>query len=469
MSRWIWVILSVAISTLVYFTIRYGLNPKPIPLMNLTQFEDLEQMGAVVYKRLRQNMRQERVIIIGSSPEVISEMSVWSGFFKTALADRFKIDVVFQRRGQKEIPKLGDWETVEFDQTEIASGELFGKIKSRLQRGHLVVVHTSTVEGTHLVKSSLSKELDRSLRQPVISISTLPLALDSQAEDDLQALCLNDRDEEGVFRLNCAANRAAKKALKKKPDPTKSWAVLERHGLKEFLLFVYHNPSVHARSHWEESRLRGAFGIYDPHVGLISRDLAQEEKAFPSRPGYRVLLVGDSVTADQPFSGQLKAGLVRLNPKVKFNFLTAAVPGWDTWQKSEYLRTRAEGLKPDLVILQFCIDDFDKGLDRVTNGFKASAKLSRKLGFGLKIVLLPAIGETREFDRVPRETVRRIVAELNLQEVAVDLMDLTTQYASDLWQKSPGDPIHPNDEGASIIAEKIIDQLPKPDEQKYFL
>ena len=242
MSRWIWVILSVAISTFVYFTIRYGLNPKPIPLMNLTQFEDLEQMGAVVYKRVRQNMRQERVIIIGSSPEVVSEMSVWTGLLKSALSDHLNIDVVFQRRGLKELPRLGEWETIEFDQVEVVSGQLFEQIKARLQRGHLIVVRTSTIESTHLVKSSLSKELDRALRQPIMSISTLPLALEAQAEDDLQTLCLNERDADGVFRLNCAAHRAAKKALKKKPDPTKTWAVLERHGLKEFLIFVHQNP-----------------------------------------------------------------------------------------------------------------------------------------------------------------------------------------------------------------------------------
>lgn len=239
MSRWIWILAAIAISTLVYFTIRFGLSPKPVPMMSLTQFTSSEDLGATVYKRLRQFVRQERVLVLGSSPELNEGLEVWSGFMKSALADKMKVDVFFQRRNLPAIPKVGEWELVEFDPSDVLSGKTIEEIKARLQRGHLVLVHTSTIEGTHFVKDSLTRKLDQHLRQPVLSISTFPLVLTPQGESDLQALCLNARDEEGVFKLSCAADRAAKKALRRKPDPSKMWALLERHGLKEYLLFIH--------------------------------------------------------------------------------------------------------------------------------------------------------------------------------------------------------------------------------------
>jgi hypothetical protein len=242
MSRWIWIAIAVAISTSVYFTIRYGLSPKPIPVINLTSFGNEEEIGAVVYRRLRQNILQERLLILGSNPDLTNPQEVWTGFLKTALADKIKIDVLFQRTNTHSIPQIGAIEIVPFDQTAAVSGKLVVDVKARLQRGHIVVVHATTIEASHLIKNSLSKQLDSVLRQPVLSIATMALAVGKEEEEGIQALCLDaGKDEHGHFRLNCAAMKAARKVKRKKPDPSKMWAVLERHGLKEFLLFV-HRP-----------------------------------------------------------------------------------------------------------------------------------------------------------------------------------------------------------------------------------
>jgi hypothetical protein len=242
MPRWFWILLSVLISTLVYFTIRYGLNPKPIPVMNLTQFDNEEQIGAVLYRRLRQNIRQERLVVLGSSADLANVHDLWTGFLKTAAADQLKIDVFYQRQGPQAVPAEGAMEMAYFDQAMFESGKLVEEIKSRLQRGHLVLVQLTTPEASHLVKESFSKKMDRELKQPVLAISTLPLAIGAKEEEGLQALCLDaSRDETGLFRLSCAAQKAAKKVERKKPDPTKTWAVIESHGFKEFLIFV-HRP-----------------------------------------------------------------------------------------------------------------------------------------------------------------------------------------------------------------------------------
>src|SRR6187200_922925 len=101
MKRWLWFLVSIVISTGVYFTLRYGLRPKPIPVLNATEFAETPQIGAVIYKRLRQEIRGERIVLLGSTPELQDYEQVWMGLLKTAVADQINIPVLFQHEGLK--------------------------------------------------------------------------------------------------------------------------------------------------------------------------------------------------------------------------------------------------------------------------------------------------------------------------------------------------------------------------------
>ncbi|MGE0528873.1 MAG: hypothetical protein AB7G93_14275 [Bdellovibrionales bacterium] len=241
MPRWLWILLALVISTTVYFTIRYGLRPKPIPVLNPTQFQHLEQVGVVIYKRLRQNIRSERVVLLGSGEGVKGDAEIWAGLLKGASADKESI-VYFVREGVEPVPDSAAWETHRFMAGALSSGDLLKEVQARSKGGQLVIVHAHTDEVTHLVPNSLSRQVDRLLRHPVLSLSTLPLVVNLAEHDDLQPECVNT--VEGNDRrayLDCAAFKVARKFLKKKLAPDKLWAVMERHGLKEYLVFI-HQP-----------------------------------------------------------------------------------------------------------------------------------------------------------------------------------------------------------------------------------
>ncbi len=239
--RWIWILIAIAVSTTVYFTIRYGLRPKPIPVMNPTSFERLEQIGIVTYKRLRQNIRSERVVLLGLSSDVPGNSEVWLGLLRAAAADKEKV-VVFPSRADFQIGMENTFEWVPYSEEADNSGQLLELAHERMKGGHLVVILGSSNEVSHLVAGSLSQKLDRLVGHPVLSISTLPLSLDESEIRLAETECLEPSSEGNPLRrLHCAAIRSGRKFLKKKLDPEKVWAVLERHGLKEYLLFI-HQP-----------------------------------------------------------------------------------------------------------------------------------------------------------------------------------------------------------------------------------
>lgn len=244
MSRWLWILLAVFISTGVYFTIRYGLRPKPIPVLDPTDFTELRQIGVVIYKRLHQNVRAERLVVLGSSDEVKNYEQVWTGLIESAIADKEKL-VFFLEEGLKPLANPENAEVVNFNEAQVASGSLYEEVARRLQRKQLVIVHARTVRSSHLVKDSLSLKLDPVVKHPVLAISETKLAVAESDVNNLYPQCVlvpsDPGDPADLTRLKCAAYKVARKFLKKRLAPDRIWAVVERHGLKEYLVFI-HQP-----------------------------------------------------------------------------------------------------------------------------------------------------------------------------------------------------------------------------------
>lgn len=243
MLRWIWILVALGVSTSVYFTIRYGLRPKPIPVLNPTEFSTLDEVGTAMYKRLRQNIRAERVLLLGSGQDIKDSLLIWSGLMRAAVADREKL-IVFSRLADPGFPADLKTEMFVFEDAMLQDGRFVDEVKKRIKMRQLVVILAHTKETTHLVDGSLSRQLEKAVRHPVLSLSTLKLAIDKDGLDSLQPQCLDaSEDPDGVRRLGCAAVKVARKFAKKKLSPDKMWAVAERHGLKEYLVFIYEPPA----------------------------------------------------------------------------------------------------------------------------------------------------------------------------------------------------------------------------------
>jgi hypothetical protein len=239
LQRWLWFGAAILISTVVYATIRYGLRPKPIPVMNATAFQQAEEIGAVIYKRLRQEVRAEQALVLGSDPDLKDYPEIWTGFLKAAVADNVKIEAFFERESLSLPWVMDGWPVVPFAPAKIASGELFNNVKARVGPGHLVVIHGPTDDVSHLTRDSLSRGLDAALQHPVLSISSVRLNLKPEEDEALQLRCVSALPGDPAARLDCAQARVSKILRKKKLEESPLWAVVERDGLKEYLVFVY--------------------------------------------------------------------------------------------------------------------------------------------------------------------------------------------------------------------------------------
>ncbi len=239
MPKWIWVFLALGISSGIYFSIRYGLRPKPIPQLNPTVFDSPDQIGVVTYRALRASLRAERVLVLGSDTAIQGYQDIWNGFVHAAVADGIKMDTVFERSDLQIPEALKTAKVSEVKPEEIMSAEFTKEIQNAYQSGEMAVIQILNIEATHLTPGTLTRRLQQLPNLPVISISMLPLAVNQQGLDQLEPRCVDPRnDDKPEDRFACAASRISRRYLRKHLPADKWVAAIERHGLKEYLLFI---------------------------------------------------------------------------------------------------------------------------------------------------------------------------------------------------------------------------------------
>lgn len=221
----------------------------------------------------------------------------------------------------------------------------------------------------------------------------------------------------------------------------------------------------------------------------------------------RVLFVGDSIAA----LGYLNRGLRELNPDKNYEYWDLGVYGYSTWQEVKYFERFGRRLKPDLVILEFCLNDWDgtpvimkdeKGETLIANlylgsnqfnyrlfklstlyrvwlslkasftqraGLKDDVKrqfqklldYSRRDGFTLRVVIHP---ELRRYQDWPAKfkrqlaDIRSILDELGIVYYdAAPLLDQALKTHPRNWARmEPGDHFHPSKAFGYMMAAKLL-------------
>ncbi len=94
----------------------------------------------------------------------------------------------------------------------------------------------------------------------------------------------------------------------------------------------------------------GGDSLYDGHGAF------KNEYSLEKAPGNtRVLFIGDSIAA----IGYLSAAVKGLNQAGGYEYWNMGVHGYSTRQELKYFERYGRKLRPDIVILEFCLNDFD--------------------------------------------------------------------------------------------------------------
>ena len=195
--------------------------------------------------------------------------------------------------------------------------------------------------------------------------------------------------------------------------------------------FSVNNNFYYRRLEWDHWRNPGTISLYnklylyDDKLGYEKKDIHENIKnVLKSSPSsYKILILGDSISQWGKYVEYFEDLLTeRYNKQIKV--INAGVMGYDTELEYRYLKYRGLQLNPNLVILQFCVNDFrgtpiiikqkdgswlalngDKKIDKWVNpGFFARSKLYEFIA--LRILYY---SNWRKYDLPPKKWTQRRV------------------------------------------------------------
>ncbi len=243
MPRWLWILLTIIISSGIYLSVRYGLRPKPIAMINPTVIGQPIEMGPLIYNRIYEAIRTEKILFFGySDVKIFSNPFV--GFIKAARANGMNFKTIIEVSDSKRPNQLSTTLALELAVNWISVGpeDLLPILKQQMAKHEVVGVVVPVEQGTHLERSGLIKQVEAELKSPIMAINFLPFYV-TENELERQSLdCSKSKDEMNTKeKLDCASLKISRKFLRKKLDELKYYVALEWHGLKEYLAYI-HTP-----------------------------------------------------------------------------------------------------------------------------------------------------------------------------------------------------------------------------------
>ena len=124
----------------------------------------------------------------------------------------------------------------------------------------------------------------------------------------------------------------------------------------------------------DSGETRSGYVVQDPDLiwrlkptsegSLATNELDLRDTPYKADANVKILLLGDSVSwgdgvenVHELMAVKLELLLARADPGRSYEVINAAVPGYSTFQQAIYLQKKGLALDPDLVILQFCLND----------------------------------------------------------------------------------------------------------------
>ncbi len=145
-----------------------------------------------------------------------------------------------------------------------------------------------------------------------------------------------------------------------------------------------------------------------------TNELGLRDTTYKADADVKILVLGDSVAwgdaiddVRNVFANRLERRLDDEDPSRTYEVINAGVPGYSTFQEAAFLRIRGLALAPDLVILQFCLNDIVERYHRIARFGGESIFLGVDTRHAGSDLLGSLIRHSRAFERFFRFLMHR--------------------------------------------------------------
>lgn len=241
MKYFYWICATAVIALGIYFAANFSIQPQSIPKIKFSQVHTPEELGKGVFERLRLEIKEAPIVLLGVTPNKIEDMELWRGFFEANQEPGSKYDVIVVE------PMLPYVElfvsNMRIDIKEEMSRFVEGVQKARAE-GLRVAVIVPNIYSSQLIKKNPANRLKEEYKLDITSFSVTKFPVTREQEESFEPKCQLEegRDLAGTGHLGCMIQNIARKAYRKKFEDGKYSGMMEQTGAKDYLILFNRNP-----------------------------------------------------------------------------------------------------------------------------------------------------------------------------------------------------------------------------------
>ncbi|UXR64131.1 hypothetical protein EZJ49_13775 [Bdellovibrio bacteriovorus] len=237
-----WVGAVAVIALGVFFSMNFQIQEKSIPKIKFSQVDIPEKLGKGVYERLRMEIKNAPVVMLGVTPNQIEDLELWRGFMEANQEQGSKYDVIVVD------PQLPFVELFASNMRLDVQNEMdrfVEGIKNAQAQGLRVAAIVPYIYSSQLVKKGPALRLKEEHGIDVTSFSVMKFPVTREQEEGFLPLCELDagRDLAGTGHLGCMVREIARKTYRKKFEENKYSGMMEQSGGKDYIILLNRNAS----------------------------------------------------------------------------------------------------------------------------------------------------------------------------------------------------------------------------------
>lgn len=230
-----WTIVGLLAVAGVVIMVQYGLAPRPIPKIKLSQFETHTVLANSLLLRLREEIKANPVIFLGVQPEMPEQLNAWKAFLSQNQEVGLKYDVVVV---EQDIPNVDSINPDVKMRTKEQFSELFDGIQKHLGAGQRVAVLVPSIYSARAIYGNLVNNYTVKSGKPPLGFTMVDFPRNRESEKSMVIPCsVEGVDQSGTGPFGCMVAKTARFNYRKHFEAGKYVGLVDQVGLDDYLVF----------------------------------------------------------------------------------------------------------------------------------------------------------------------------------------------------------------------------------------
>lgn len=239
-----WLGAAIVLALGIYLSMQVSVQQQSISKIQFSQYSNAEEFGKEAFEKLKLEVRESPVVLLGVTPNKIEDMEFWRGFLEANQEKGLKYDVIVVEPMLPYVELFDSNMRIDIKEEMLRFVE---GIKKAREEGLRVAAIVPNIYSSQLIKKNPVSRLIEEYKLDVTSFSVTKFPVTVEQEESFDPKCVFEegKDIAGTGGFGCMIISVAKKTYRKKFEDNKYSGLMEQVGPKDYLILLNRNAVTH--------------------------------------------------------------------------------------------------------------------------------------------------------------------------------------------------------------------------------